>query len=251
MAEGLLSIGRFAGNKEGHVLDLISFLSEGLEKFYLEKSSATLSHEGTTIAKIPKSYFESSLNEMMIKMIRTLYPNGAWLDKTPSVNMILLAPLFRRLWPNSRFIFMKRRAIENLESRIVKFPAAPFLDHCGEWRASMDIWSQLKQDLSGVALEVDQKTLSDEPVLVANTLKQFLVLTEEETLRLEQSFKFQHPERTSVSSSSNKTLAQVGWSEDQREIFLDTCLVMMKSFGYSTDETYFEKERENEGLVLV
>lgn len=58
----------------------------------------------------------------MRKAAESLHKEKIWVDKTPDPRMIKCVPRLKRAWPNAKFIFVKRRGIENLESRIKKFP---------------------------------------------------------------------------------------------------------------------------------
>jgi|GEM_PF-922385 len=249
--DGLLKIGKFSGHQEGHIFDLLTPLHEIVNKFYLEKSNAGMTSQNSAVAKIPVTYFESALWNMFIELANNLYPSKLWIDKTPNTNMITLAPLLKRIWPNSRFIFMKRRAFENITSRTVKFSTDSFSEHCQAWSGAFISWASVKQELAGAAVEIDQKLLEQRPVDVASALKNFLSLTDEETSILEKAFELDHPERTSIIGSKPKSLAQMRWTDDQQNIFNEYCFQIMTDFGYALNNRYFAKGREDEALVWV
>jgi len=251
MAQGLLKLKRFEGFEEGHTLDLMAPLQVATNNFYSEKSDDLLPQKNTAISLIPRGYVSSALDRMFIEMIRNLYPEGSWLDKTPNPNMIFLAPSFRRIWPNSRFIFMKRRPIENLASRLIKFPEKNFVDHCKEWRLAMSAWLEIRSQLVGSAIEIDQFFLHQHPAKAAGALKIFLTLTDEQTLRLRQAFEFDRPERTAATRAKAPSLGETGWSEDQVQFFTEICSPLMLEYGYGQGAEYFEPGAENNGLVWV
>jgi hypothetical protein len=251
MAEGLFSTGRFSGEKEGHCLDLMAYFAESIEKFYKDKNKAASPENDTTLVRMPKDYVESVLAQMFIKIIGEIYPTKSWVDKTPSLNMIRLAPLFLRLWPNSHFIFMKRRSIENIVSRVHKFPDVSFLDHCCDWSAVMMAWLEVREELSGVAIEVDQKILHENPGSIATVLQSFLSLSDVETSRLEESFRLDQPERTPGADDTPKSADNVNWSEEERKVFSDVCSIAMNKYNYSQDIKYFQNDSKNIGVYLL
>lgn len=251
MTQGLFSTGRFSGEREGHCLDLMAYFSDSIEKFYKDKNRASSPENDTTLVRMPKDYVESVFAQIFIKIIDEIYPTKSWVDKTPSLNMIRLAPLFLRLWPNSHFIFMKRRSIENIVSRVHKFPEESFLDHCCDWNAVMMAWLEVREELSGVAIEVDQKILYENPSSIATVLQSFLSLSDEETSRLEESFRFDQPERSHGVDDTPKSLDNVDWSEEERKIFSDVCSITMNKYNYSQDIKYFQNGSNNIGVKLL
>src|ERR1700733_2173076 len=121
VAQSLLRLDQFKGYGEGHLLDVLAHLSVALAHFNSQK--AVERSRDTTVALVSREILEASLDEMAIRMICAIFPGGRWIDKTPNADMIHLAPRFRKIWPKSCFIFMKRRFLENSASRVVKFPS--------------------------------------------------------------------------------------------------------------------------------
>jgi hypothetical protein len=251
MAQGLLKIKKFSGHLEGHILDLMAHVMVAVERFYIEKSDDLKPHKDTSVSLTSQRYVLAALDHLFIEMIRDLHPSGIWLDKTPNTNMIHLAPVFLRIWPKSRFIFMKRRPVENIASRVVKFPTVAFSDHCKEWRLVNSTWLAIRSQLSGSAIEIDQNLLDKQPVVVADALKKFLSLSDEQTLCLGQAFEFDHPERTAIAKDEALNINETGWSEDNIKVFNEMCLSLMHEYGYSHDTEYFARGIERDGLIWV
>ena len=251
VAQGLLKLKRFSGHEEGHILDLMAHLLVGTENFYVEKSDDMQMHKNTTVSLIPRAYVSAALDNLFIEMIRKLYPSGVWLDKTPNPNMIFLAPIFLRIWPNSRFIFMKRRPVENIASRMIKFPSINFSEHCKEWHRTMSAWLEIRPQLPGAAIEIDQQFLDKQPKVAAIALQKFLSLTDEQTLHLEQAFEFDHPERTSISTKDALILNEMGWSADKLQFFNEMCTSLMPQYGYGQGVEYFARGIEYDGLIWL
>ena len=251
VAQALLKLTRFSGHQEGHLLDLMAHFSVALDKFYIEKTDECRPGRDTTVSLVPQDFFQGKLNEMFIELIRKIFPDGHWVDKTPNSNMIHLAPRLLQIWPNSRFIFMKRRFLENAASRTVKFPEQGFAHHCREWNWAMTAWKDVRDQLKGAAIEIDQRFLLARPGQVSKAVKTLLGLSDVQAARVKQALQYDHPERTSDKLASDIDIEKMGWQPEQMQWFLQTCAETMTAFGYSTDAGYFLPGSEANGLVRV
>jgi hypothetical protein len=251
MAQGLLKLGRFKGHQEGHLLDLLAHLSVSLVRFYDGKADDATGERDTMVSIVPQAYFQSALDEIFVRTVAMLFPNGDWIDKTPNSNMVHLAPRFRRMWPNARFIFMKRRFLENAASRSRKFPHYDFGRNCHEWSTAMEAWRSVRGELRGVAAEVDQRFFSEQPEATAGALREMLGLTNIEAVHLGQAFRHDRPERTSDADTGNCDISLMGWPPEAHRDFKRLCAELMDAYGYSTDGDYYRPGSEANGFVLV
>lgn len=251
VAQALLKLTRFSGNQEGHLLDLMAHLSVALNKFYIEKTDEHAPGKDTTVSLVPREFFQGKLNEMFIELIRQVFPGGSWIDKTPNSNMIYLAPRFLEIWPNSRFIFMKRRFLENVASRNVKFPGQGLEHHSSEWSRVMTAWLNVRDQLKGAAIEIDQRLLLRSPDQASEAIATLLGLSDVEATRVHQAFLYDHPERTSNKRTADLDIGKMGWQQEQMECFRQACAEVMASFGYSTNASYFLSGSEANGLVRI
>jgi Sulfotransferase family len=251
IAQALLKLSRFSGHQEGHLLDLMAHFAVALNKFYLGKFDECTADRDTMVSLVPQEYFQSTLDRAFIEIARRLFPKGMWIDKTPNSDMIHLAPRFRRIWPNSRFIFMKRRCLENAASRAAKFPSTAFAHHCREWSQVMSAWLTVKNELRGAAIEIDQKFLKENPDATASAIQQLLNLTDVEAARLCQALKFDHPQRTSSNQGSTMEISKMGWGLTELLDFEEICGRAMASFGYSTDKNYYTPGFKESRLMSV
>ncbi len=79
---------------------------------------------------------------------------------------------------------MKRRAVENIASRMRKFDV-DFAHNCREWATIMEAWLSVREQLAGAALELDQLDIARAPDESAERLAGLLGLsaTEQPELR--------------------------------------------------------------------
>lgn len=250
MVQSLLKTGRYKGHWEGHVLDLLQPLATAVNNFYERKRHESAVAGDNMISFVPQEYFDRAIDQIFVKIIQGLQSQVRWVEKTPNSDMISLAPRFRRIWPKSRFIFMKRRFLEYSQSRSRKFAGSTFSESCEEWKRSMATWAIVRPKLEGVGLELDQHYLSAAPDAVAASIKEFLDLTEVEASNLTQAFRHDRPEQT-TNPTEVSDLDHMQWTESQIDEFKRICLEWMGAFGYSSDATYFKPGSEHQQLVLI
>jgi len=251
VAQALLKLDSFEGHEEGHMLDLLAHFAVTLRKFYVFNGDEQSPERNTTIARVPPSFYQESLDAIFIDLARRLFPSSRWIDKTPNSDMVYLAPRFKKIWPHSRFIFMRRRFLENAMSRSRKFPEHEFERAAKEWSAAMGAWAEVRSQLGGVAVEIDQKFLSEEPEVVSKRLAQFLSLTKREETLLSQALRYDHPQRTSPTRKEVCDISQMGWDEVEHNYFEKHCAEIMQTFGYSKNSSYYLSGSTADGFVYV
>jgi hypothetical protein len=251
LTQGLLKLGIFEGHEEGHVFDLMAHFAVTLTKFYDLKFDEISLRRNTAISRIPIALFNERLDFILVDLARRLFPSARWIDKTPNSDMVHLAPRFRKIWPQSRFIFMRRRFLENAASRARKFPDYAFERNAQEWGHAMGAWLQVRSQLHGTAIEIDQKFLKDEPQLVANRLADFLSLSAKHELLLLQALRHDLPERTATGQESPYNISNMGWGDQEKAFFDQYCKHEMLAFGYSVDESYFRDGFEDNGFSYI
>ena len=238
---------RYRGHNEGHLLHLLGTLLKAVERHFTDLGGI----RGTLVEAVPRKFFQDGIKHVFQEFARAAYPSGRWMDKTPRWEMIDCAPLFRELWPNARFIFMKRRPVENFASRMRKFRSETVVSHIADWDRAMKSWAAVRSRLSGCAMEIDQFYLSREPAEVARALAAFLELTANESMRLAQSLELDRPERSSEKLHTVLDFRQLGLSEEEQRVFLDAVAESMELFGYDLGASYFAPGREGERLRLL
>jgi hypothetical protein len=249
ITHALLTATHYAGQEEGHLLDILAALAVEVRKFYIEKSDEWGGSRNTMIARVPQRFMEDALDSILLTATKQLFKTPHWLDKTPNSNMIYLAPRFLRIWPNARFIFMKRRAIENIASRMRKFHYN-FAHNCREWTESMQAWMSVRDKLAGSALEVDQIAMLRDPETVADNVSDLLELSDISRDRLKRQLARERPQRTSINEDAVGGIEDQGWTSDMRQAFEEICGPTMDKFGYNRTAAYYD-EPARLGIVRV
>jgi hypothetical protein len=225
----------YVGFNEGHLLSLLPFLNRVIDAHFAEYD---LHDADQLLSHVDKEKTKHSMASVLKTIQEATQPGGPWFDKTPGPHMYSAAPYLRELWPGSKFIFAKRRGIENIVSRTKKFPSAPFAFHCRDWVSVMSGWRALRE--TGLDhLEIDQFDIARQPIEVAERLGFFLNLPKSSIDAIARTMAQTRPQATSADSPEKVySLESTGWSEEQIAVFKSICAAEMEAFGYSYDESY-------------
>ena len=240
MTSALTGGTRYVGFKEGQFFDLIQRLLHCITLFYTERE-ASLGNDYVMIRYVPEKLVMDLVLSIFHNLASEMFSSVHWVDKTPSVDMIHLAPTLSRIWPEAKFIFMKRRGIENMLSRLRKFPdSISFRLHCANWTAAMEGWETVRPSLGVNALEIDQREMLSQPYQVARQIGAFLELDEAERAALATHLRDRTGERTVNFDADTPDISETGWSSEQITVFRDICGATMRKFGYGFGKSYFE-----------
>jgi sulfotransferase family protein len=233
---GLLSSGRYEGTGEGHLLPLAHALLGRVDSYYQHRAGSS---SETLLSRVPVQAFHQLVRRSFVHLARDLFPTGYWLDKTPTVEMVRAAPLMRELWPNARFIFMKRRVIENVLSRRRRFPHDSAQMHYSDWAAVMAAWLDVRDRLAGAALEVEHRQLVLEPHAALSAIGKLLELPDQAAARFREFVAGNRPEQTDANFGATYTLENLHLKADEARHMVETCDRLMAAYGYSYRESYF------------
>ena len=239
VTQALLRSGRYAGQEEGHLLGLAGRLIELVEQHYEVNETEVTQQRNTFITRVPERYFFDSIKGVFAHLAEQVFPSGYWIDKTPNSAMVQLAPMLKEIWPKAKFVFMKRRGIENLVSRSAKFPETAFRERCEDWRNVMEAWLRVRDGLGRDAIEVEQLDLVREPERVADDLIRFLAIPAAEAAGFREALASDRPERTAKTFGQVYDFETAGWSASEIKKFKEICGAMMAVYGYGYGERYY------------
>ena len=199
LVDALLYTG-YNGFREGCLMSLIATVNQAVDvhvNTYAYNSEILLSHVDAASLKwrIAQLFAEaqSALNQ------------APWLDKTCNPGMIMSIPSVHRLWPDGVYIFAKRRGIENIVSRLIKFPAHGFEFHCADWANNMAAWRAARSGLPiGSFIEVEQQDMFCQADEVARELGQLLDLPPAALSRLEQGLRNTRAQQTADGTAGRR-----------------------------------------------
>ncbi len=230
LALALLKSGGYQGHGEGHLFPLAQQLVSVVERYYAERDG--VSGMDTTLRAVHSETFQRSLRRSFIQLTRAAFPTGRWLDKTPTAAMVRTAPLLLDLYPSARFIFMKRRVIENILSRRRKFPLDTLQNHYLDWVDVMSAWLAVRERIGSAALEIDQLDLARVSDRVAATISSFLTMPADKAERLRHALSIDHPEQTSEQVGLSASIETLGLDADDEQGLRRACDPVMRVFDY-------------------
>lgn len=225
------------GNEEGHVSTLMQMVLNAVDTVsgnfpgsgdrYLLSSLDTQGFKNHVI-----NYFQAFFEER--------YPSGVWCDKTPNdfdgAPAVRVAPLLLELFPNARFIYCQRRGIENVLSRVTKFPQTPFWYHCRSWASTVIAWHEVRAKLGDRWLEVKQERMALEPDKVSEELANFLRLSKVQREGILTVLRKERPEQSRPAGEGHElSMKDAGWDPGLQGVFLQECSAAMQLAGYEIE----------------
>ncbi|MCI4677344.1 sulfotransferase [Rhodoblastus acidophilus] len=237
LAEGMLRAG-YNGFREGNFLSLLTVLGR-----FIDRHFATFGNDGPKVlaSVVDKEALMDSIAVVFRDVVNRHNPDAPWFDKTGNPEMIEAIPTLLELWPESVFIFAKRRAIENIVSRLKKFPGHNFEYHCRDWARNMEAWRLMRDKIPrDKYVEVDQQDLIRDPTTAAAAIGHLLDLADANVAAMTQAFQKDRPQETEAGTARRVLALADLWDEPRRALFERLCGPEMKAYGYSFDESYWE-----------
>lgn len=229
--------GGYHGFREGHFLSLLRGFDELIERQFRNFANG---NKQELMSNVDQAGFRSALLGVMRQTMEAQHQRTPWVDKTGGAEMIYSIPQLVATWPAARFIFAKRRALENIVSRLRKFPQHNFEYHCRDWAATMAAWRKIRAHPGLVAIEIDQHELIAQPEVEAARLADFLHLDDPGRERMAQILRHNRPQETSPGTASRALdFAALPWNEHQRATFERLCAEEMRAYGYGLAKSYY------------
>lgn len=224
--------GKLPGYNEGHLVTLLGDFIAIADRHY-HRRRRLMGDERHLLANVPRDVLVGELVDVFEAHYVKLHGSPRFFEKTGDEAMIRMSGTLQEIWPATQFVFAKRRGIENIMSRIRKFPEVDFETHCKRWAGIMIAWSEVRGELRST-LEVDQADMLARPEMVAEQLGEFLELSAEQIAGMAEILGKRRPQRTTDADDDAPalTLDATGWDEGQKAHFRTVCGPAMELFGY-------------------
>lgn len=225
----------YSGSVEGHVWQSLSVLKTHFRDLIRDFGGEDVKGiQGFSVITMRHDDLIGTYAALLWERHVAMYGDGPLVDKTPDPAMIRACPVIKHHIPDARFIFMKRRGIENVLSRGRRFPEQPFEAACKAWAQSMEAWLYVRERLGGDYLEIDRRDLLVDPLRTAAAIAKFLDAGP--TDKLAQFFTQTFAEATTPAQSTDYiALDKADWTDEQKNIFAETCGAAMRCFGYEME----------------
>jgi hypothetical protein len=233
----VLRTANFFGFNEGHLwLDLV----ESLARFRDPGHKKWLRQRIFTLGSDRNLVLEKRCALMIDRFHRDLLPPELvrWVDKSPGVHAVQLAPMLSQLFPRAQFIFMKRNAISKVNSGISYVSRERDMDAfgamCRRWTHVMRTWRKLRHLLPGRYIELGQELIAERPYDVGQEVAAFLGVPE----RAEEFGSVFDSRRENTAFPGREPgdyVYPVDWSDEQQAVLTDLCAAEMRAWGYPLD----------------
>jgi len=230
---------RYRGFPEGHVFDAAIRLINAVNAHFDRKDAwipAQVS-AGYHLGRVAHARFRQETIELL-RRLASGYTTPYWFDKTPTYQMVASVPIIAEAWPNARFIFMKRRGLENVKSRLLKFSQSNFGGHCRDWALIMSAWRTVREAVPDRFIEIDQRSMSADPGGAAVQVGGLLSLEPAEIEGFADALRRERPEATSSTGAIFSDVSELGWTTNEIEMFRSICGAEMEAYGYTYDGQY-------------
>ncbi|MGH8542405.1 MAG: sulfotransferase [Gammaproteobacteria bacterium] len=195
---------------------------------------------GTLAAETAPITLEAHFLNMVRSFYNEAYHGANIVDKTANLHAVKAIPFTRRVFPSAVFIFCRRRAIENVASRLRKWPNQSFESHCQWWTNVMSEWRSLRINLPEKTYrEVDQHVIATRPAEAAQSLAEVMQLDWEENNLVLNTFRT--AEASMIEGSKKERVLDldcIDWDADRKRVFLEICGEELAAWGYTLDGTY-------------
>jgi hypothetical protein len=222
------------GFNEGVLAHLMPVLLDAVDTHY----RTFIQKPTTMLGSVPREFIEAGIKNVFARAYVETMGTGRWLEKTPGgPQMVKACPVLLEIFPAAKFIFCRRRGIENILSRLRKYPDRTLEAHCNGWAKTMQTWIAVRPALGDRAVEVDQRDMATRPEAVADTVSTLLRLAPAESEGVLRVLRGHRPEQTRPAQDETPiSLSDTGWSLEEQETFRRICGPMMQAFGYGTGD---------------
>jgi hypothetical protein len=232
------------GYNEGHFLKYINNYKETTDKIF-NNLSIHEKNPNVTMGNINRDKFFKNILQSFKQTYESLFDNSKlyWLDKTPGCLRQIEYLLF--LWPNSKFIMLKRRSLENIKSRTLKFLHRSFEEHCREWNSNMISWYNFDKTiiLNKNYIEIEHYDMLFNLNKISNDLIKLLPEYSDKKQGIIDFFSSKYPESTTGKKPEILDIDTIDWTDDQKNIHYKICSKTLELYNYSLNKSYFNENK--------
>lgn len=170
------------------------------------------------------------------------------LDKTPTITPIRAAPELAAYHRNAKFLYCSRRHVDNIQSKLRKFPEVALEEHAREWAHCHAAWINTRARLDAQGqdyLELDFFDLATDCAAVAARIGGYLGLDSDETAGIARYLSSQRPQAEQGRDLTRYLrLSEIAWSDEQKGRFREIVAPVGATLGYGF-ETYWDVQKSD------
>jgi len=234
---------RYRGHGEGH---LVPVLTDMIATVRTAKRSG-MGHDvfGTGLHHLDTDALLRALFEGYERYLAEEFAGSHILDKTPTIAPILAAPDLAAYHRNAKFLYCSRRHVDNIQSKLHKFPDVALEEHAREWADCHAAWVDARAQLDAQGqdyLELDFFDLATDCAAVAERIGAYLDLDGDETAGIARYLSSQRPQAEQGRDLTRYLrLSEVDWSDEQKDRFREIATPVGAALGYGL-ETYWDAQ---------
>ncbi|MEL7125147.1 MAG: sulfotransferase [Pseudomonadota bacterium] len=228
---------RFAGYGEGHLVPILQDMIRAVRSHKSDGLGAQV--EGNGLHQMRENVMLRHLFHGYEQYLATQIKTNSLMDKTPTIAPIQLAPDLDTFHQKPYFIHCARRHLDNVQSKIKKFPDRTLEQHCREWAECNMTWLRVKDRLGSNYLAFDFYDLATDPERIAGQIGTYLELSAEDTAALGAYLVSKRPQAAADRDLTQfLRLSEIDWTDDEKQIFDDICSPVGELLGYGMED-YF------------
>ena len=237
-----LSNTRYKGFGEGHLVPIIGDIMQAVRKHRADGLGAKT--PGNGLYELRENVLIRHLFHGYEGYLVSVLGSKTLMDKTPTITPIRLAAELNRFHQAPRFIHCSRRHVDNIQSKLKKFPDRTLEQHCQEWVGCNEAWLEVKEELEGNFVAFDFYNLVTDQEGTSRRIAEYLGLDESETTAITEYLISQRPQGASDRDLTRfLKLSEMNWSDAEKEAFVEICSPVGERLGYGM-ETYFAEGGE-------
>jgi Sulfotransferase family len=228
---------RFAGYGEGHLVPVLDDMIRMVRRHKAEGLGAHV--EGNGLFQLRENVILRHLFHGYEQYLVSQIGARHLMDKTPTIVPIQMAPDLNTFHQKPYFVHCARRHVDNVQSKLKKFPDRTVEQHCREWADCNLAWLSARDRLEGNFVDFDFHDLATDPAAIAARIGDYIALSAED---VEAFTAYLISQRPQASADRDLTrflkLSDMDWSDDDKQVFTDICGPVGERLGYGLEDYY-------------
>jgi len=229
---------RYKGYGEGHLVKILVDLIACVRRERVTGQGATIQGNGLNALRervLIRNFFhgyERYLTESL---------GGSFLmDKTPNIIPIQNAVDLHTFHQKATFLHCARRHVDNIQSKLKKFPDQSFASQCREWAECHLAWERAKPGLKGSYVEFDFMDMVVKRHEVCQNIGDLLGLDAHEVKAVFDYLENERPQSATPDRDLARFLkfSEMTWSDADKDVFLRVCGPVGDKLGYGLESYY-------------
>ncbi len=229
---------RYRGYGEGHLVQILVEMIATVRRERVSGQGAAIQGNGLNALRervMIRHFFHAYERYLSESLGSTLL-----MDKTPNIIPIQSAVDLYTFHQNATFLHCARRHVDNIQSKLKKFPNQSFISQCREWAECHLAWERAKPDLGESFFEFDFMDMVARRQETCEHIGDLLKLTPEEVTAFATYLENERPQSATPDRDLNRFLkfSDMDWSDEDKDAFLRICVPVGEKLGYGL-ETYY------------